>query len=107
MSKNPASRPSDGKKPAWRRIPKLKPPMFSWRTHDPTASDNGGNSSLIAELVTYKKNLDLVIKGDQILGYYPDAESGEYAAAMRFGTEPALVKEIVEFEQYVTFGGIY
>jgi hypothetical protein len=45
-----------------------------------------------------------VIKGDEIVGDYPDGFSAEYAAAVRFGTESALVKEIVEFEETATFG---
>jgi hypothetical protein len=62
MPKEPASRPSDGKPPARRRIPQWKPPMLNWRTFDPATADTGGDDSLIAEHITYKKNLDLLLE---------------------------------------------
>jgi hypothetical protein len=63
-----------------------------------------------------QKNLDLLlerkgeyvlIKGEEIVGYFPDEDSALEAGAERFGTEPALVKQIAEFEEIATFGGIY
>jgi hypothetical protein len=115
MPQKPESRPARPKGPAPRRIRMPKPKMLNWRTYDLTKVDTGGNDTLMAELGTYQKNLDLLlerkgeyvlIKGVEILGYYPDLESGLDAAAERFGREPALVKKIVQFEPFHHGGGL-
>ena len=107
------SKPSQSTSP--RRIRQPKPPRINWRFFDPTTVETNGGDVMISELLTYKKNLDLLlerkgeyvlIKGDEIVGYYPDLDAALDAGAERFGTEPALIKEIVEFEPIFTMGGV-
>ena len=114
MPEKPASRPSGSKATAPRRIRLPKIPRINWRTHDLTAVEFRGDN-LITELFTYQKNIDLLlqrkgeyvlIKGEEIVGYYPDIDSALDGAVERFGREPALVKEIVEFEPIHSPGGL-
>ena len=95
--------------------PRLRPPRINWRTRDLTTIDTGGDDSLIRELVTYQRNLDLLlerkgqyvlIKGEEISGYFADLDSALDAAAERFAPAPVLIKKIVESEPIHPIVGI-
>ena len=94
---------------------KPKAEMLDWRTFDPSTIETGGDNILISELITYKKNLDrllerkgeyVLIKGDEIVGYYPTLANALDAGAERFGREPALIKKIVLRERIHSSSGL-
>jgi hypothetical protein len=78
---------------------------FDWRTFDPASLKGGVEAPLATELVTYRDCLDellshegqyVMIKGQEIAGYFLDRESAVAAAIARYGRGPVLVKRIVE-----------
>ncbi len=77
---------------------------FNWRDFDPAVLN--GKNDLVAELTTYRDNLDtlledlgkfVVIKGSEIIGVYRTHASA-MKAAFRFAPGPVLVRKIVEKE---------
>jgi hypothetical protein len=73
-----------------------------------------GKDDLVAELITYRDNLDtllkdrgkyVVIKGSEIIGVYRTHKSA-MTAAFRFAPRPVLVKKIVETEPAREIGHI-
>jgi hypothetical protein len=84
-----------------------EPDQFNWRTFNPASLKGGVKAPLATELVTYRDCLDellshegqyVVIKGQEIAGYFLDRESAVAAAIARYGRGPVLVKRIVERE---------
>lgn len=80
---------------------------FDWRTFEPAWLKDGVDAPLATEFVTYRDSLDellrhegqyVVIKGQEIAGYFLDRESAVAAAIARYGRGPVLVKKIVERE---------
>jgi hypothetical protein len=83
------------------------PDEFNWRTFNPASLKGGVKAPLATELVTYRDCLDellghegqyVVIKGQEIAGYFLDREFAVAAAISRYGRGPVLVKRIVERE---------
>lgn len=110
-----ALHPSIARVPTRRRKRGRKAEVVDWRTFEPSAIDTGGDDALIAELLTYKKNLDrllerrgqyVLIKGDEVVSYCPTLAAALDAGAERFGEEPALIKEIVAKERAHPSGGL-
>jgi hypothetical protein len=92
-----------------------KPQFTDWRTFDPAKAKWIGTPRLVEELVTYRDNLDellkhegkyVLIKGKEIIGIYADRDEVLQQAVDRFRGEPALIKQIVAKEPVVTFGGV-
>jgi hypothetical protein len=113
MAEESVSHPSIARPPQVNRQPETA--MFDWRTFDPSSIDCAFDDVLIAELITYKNNLDrllehkgeyVLIKGDEVVGYYPTLDAALDAGAERFGEQPALIKEIVEKEPIYSSGGL-
>jgi hypothetical protein len=97
-----------------RKTAKRAPQSLSrdWHTYDPTTVE--GDQTLLEELITYKEHLDelleregdyVVIKGRQVVGIFADREDAMERAVDLFGTEPALIKQIVAREPVITLGG--
>ena len=89
---------------------------INWRTFDPSTIETEGDDTLIGELLTYKRNLDLLlehegefvlIRGDEIVGYFKDMNAALDAGAERFGEAPALIKEIAEIERVLPWGSSF
>ncbi len=88
--------------------------LFNWRTFEPSMLRDGSNSPLAQELVTYRDKLDemldghegdfVVIKGGKIIGYYANREDAVDEVFARFGTEPALIKKVMELEPLLLLG---
>lgn len=81
--------------------------LFDWRTFEPSMLPGGAKATLAAELVTYRDRLDellqhkgqyVVIKGQEIAGYFRDRRSAVEAAIAAYGPGPFLVKRVVEKE---------
>lgn len=99
------------------RVTKPRPPKqryMDWRTFDPSTVGGTHAAELAEHLVTYRDHLDellrhkgkyVVIKGREIIGIYADEQEALREAAVRFGTEPALVKQIVAREPIYSMGG--
>jgi hypothetical protein len=89
---------------------------FDWRTFDPSMLPGGMNATLARELVTFRDKLDemldghegdfVVIKVDEIIGYHAGRDDALRAVFERFGTEPALVKKVMEREPLVSIGRV-
>lgn len=88
--------------------------MFNWRDFDP-ATLRGKANTLISELVTYRDRLDeilahegeyVLIKGDQIMGYFPSPGEALAMAVKKFGRVPCLIKRVVEFERPIRVGNV-
>lgn len=50
------------------------------------------------ELLKQYRNLFVLIKGDQLIGAFPNAESAYQEGLNSFGLEPFLVKQVLENE---------
>jgi len=86
--------------------------VFNWREFDPAMLN--GKEDLVAELTSYRDNLDtllqgrgkyVVIKGSEIIGVYR-THSSAMKVALRFAPGPVLVKKIVEKEPAREIGHI-
>jgi hypothetical protein len=89
--------------------------VVDWTTFDPSTLDTGGDDSLQAELITYKKKLPellqhegefVLIKGDTIVGYFPTLRAALNAGAEKFREEPTFVKKIVRTETVIPAEGL-
>ncbi len=69
--------------------------------------EGGAKAPLATELVTYRDRLDellqhegeyVVIKGQEIAGYFRDRRSAVESAIATYGPGPFLVKKVVEKE---------
>src|SRR5262249_21945672 len=78
---------------------------FDWRAFEPSMLPGGAEAPLAAELVTYRDRLDellrhrgqyVVIKGQEIAGFFHDRRSAVEAAIAAYGPGPFLVKKVVE-----------
>lgn len=92
-----------------------RPRLFDWRTFDPAMIPDDGAPSFVKELTTYRDRLPellehegeyVVIKGHEIIGFYPERVRALYEAASRFGNEPVLVKQVVAKEPVGTIGHV-
>ena len=72
-------------------------------------------SRLKEELATFKGHLEellrdegkyVLIKGREVIGIYDDQQEALREAAIRFGGEPVLIKEIAVKERIHTMGGV-
>jgi hypothetical protein len=81
--------------------------LFDWRTFEPAMLEGGDKAPLVTELITYRDRLDellrhegeyVVIKGQEIAGYFRDRRSAVEAAIATYGPGPFLVKKVVEKE---------
>lgn len=109
--------PGEREATAPRISPASGPPEghFDWRTFDPATLPGGLESPLAAELVTFRDHLDemlamhsgeyVVIKGGRIIGYHPDRAAAVDAVFEAFGREPALVKQVLDYEPVRHLGG--
>jgi hypothetical protein len=89
---------------------------FDWRTFEPSMLPGGMNATLARELVTFRDKLDemldghegdfVVIKDGEIIGYHADRDDALRAVFERFGTEPALIKRVLEREPLVSIGRV-
>jgi len=50
------------------------------------------------EFLEIYRNLFVLIKGDQLVGVFPNAETAHREGVNRFGMEPFLVKQVLEVE---------
>ncbi len=50
------------------------------------------------ELLKNYRNLFVLIKGEEVIGAFPDAESAYQEGVHRFGLEPFLVRQVLETE---------
>ena len=89
--------------------------VFDWRTFEPAMLDGGSKAPLATELVTYRDHLDellqhkgqyVVIKGQEIAGYFRDRRSAVEAAIAAYGPGPFLVKKVVEKEPIRRIGSM-
>ncbi len=80
---------------------------FNWRDFDPLMLKDGLRAPLATELVTYRDRLDeillhvgqyVVIKEQDVAGFFGDRESAVAAAIARYGPGPVLIKKVVERE---------
>jgi hypothetical protein len=80
---------------------------FDWRTFEPSMLGGGDEAPLAAELTTYRDCLDellrhkdqyVVIKGQEIAGFFRDRRSAVEAAIAAYGPGPFLIKKVVERE---------
>jgi hypothetical protein len=80
---------------------------FDWRTFEPSMLPGGAEAPFAAELVTYRDRLDdllrhrgqyVVIKGQEIAGFFRDRRTAVEAAIAAYGPGPFLVKKVVETE---------
>jgi hypothetical protein len=80
---------------------------FDWRTFEPSMLPGGAEAPLAAELATYRDRLDellrhkglyVVIKGQEIAGFFRDRRAAVEVAIAAYGTGPFLVKKVVEKE---------
>jgi hypothetical protein len=95
-------------------MPDQKTKAFNWRTFEPSMLPQGMDTPLALELVTYRDKLDemldghegdfVVIKGDKIIGYHTDHEDAADEVFKKFGTEPALIKKVMELEPLLFLG---
>jgi hypothetical protein len=92
-----------------------EPRYLDWRTLDPSTLEYSKNFKLKEELFTYKDRLEellrdegkyVLIKGREVIGIYADEEEAIRDAAVRFGGEPVLIKQISAKERLFTMGGI-
>jgi hypothetical protein len=81
--------------------------FFDWRTFEPAMLEGGAKAPLATELMTYRDRLDellrhkgqyVVIKGQEIVGYFRDRRSAVDAAIAAYGPGPFLIKKVVEKE---------
>jgi len=88
---------------------------FDWRTFDPAMLEGGVKAPLAKELVTYRDRLDellrnkgqyVVIKGQVIAGFYRDRKSAVTAAIAQYGSDPVLIKKVVEKEPVRQIGHV-
>jgi hypothetical protein len=95
------------------RLPKGE--YMDWRTFDPSTARGTNAAELAEQLVTYRDHLDellrhkgnyVLIRGREIVGIYADEQEALLEAAVRFGTEPVLVKQIVAREPIHYMNGI-
>ena len=91
------------------------PGFIDWRDFDPSWLPGGERAPLATELVTYRDQLDellkhkgqfVVIKGKSILGFYRDRRAALAAAYDEYGAVPVLVKKVVEMEPVRRFGNV-
>jgi hypothetical protein len=80
---------------------------FDWRSFEPSMLPGGAEAPLATELVTYRDRLDellrhrgqyVVIKGQEIAGFFRDRRTAVEAAIAAYGPGPFLVKKVVEVE---------
>jgi hypothetical protein len=80
---------------------------FDWRTFEPSMLPGGAEAPLAAELTTYRDRLDellrhkgqyVVIKGQEIAGFFRNRRSAVEAATAAYGPGPFLIKKVVETE---------
>ena len=80
---------------------------FDWRAFEPSMLPGGAKAPLAAELTTYRDRLDellrhkgqyVVIKGQEIAGFFRDRRTAVEAAIVAYGPGPFLVKKVVEKE---------
>jgi hypothetical protein len=82
--------------------------LYDWRSFDPQTLPGGMSAPLAAELVTYRDQLDemlrdhtgefVVIKGGRIVAYHPSRQAALKAVLDEFGHEPALIKQVLDKE---------
>jgi hypothetical protein len=81
--------------------------LFDWRTFEPAMLEGGAEAPLATELVTYRDHLDellrhegqyVVIRDQEIAGYFRDFRSAVGAAIAAYGSGPVLIKKVVERE---------
>ena len=91
------------------------PDVIDWRNFEPWWLPGGEQAPLATELVTYRDQLDellrhkgwfVVIKGHLILGYYRSRRAALAAAFKQYGAVPVLVKQIVETEPVRRLGNV-
>ena len=105
----PLTRPTDPEP----LVPVPGPHGFDWQNFDPTSIADINDLSI--ELITYQTHLTellknqgeyVLIKGRAIVAYFPTLEAALECAAEHFGTEPALIKQVVEFEPVHPASGV-
>jgi hypothetical protein len=86
---------------------------FDWRTFDSSMLPGGADAPLAVELTTYRDRLDellqhkgqyVVIKGQEIAGFFRNRRSAVEAATAAYGPSPFLVKKVVEKEPILRIG---
>jgi hypothetical protein len=110
--RKPIKRATSNSRPKKLRLP--KPEFFDWRKFDPSMVRETGPDSLLDEMITYRDNLDellrdegkyVLIKGREIIGIYAERHEALEEAVARFGAQAVFVQKIAAKEPYIYLGG--
>jgi hypothetical protein len=92
-----------------------QPPLFDWRKFDPSMVRETGPDSLLDEMITYRDNLEellrdegkfVLIKGREIIGIYAEEKEALREVVARFGAQAVLIKQIAAKEPMISMGGV-
>jgi hypothetical protein len=80
---------------------------FDWRTADPQhlPRELGIYASVLDHLLSRKDDY-VLIKGEDVIGIFPNREEAIGEAINRFGAEPVLIKRIVATEPILEIGHV-